>query len=280
MPVLKRGSSGPEVTNLQQRLEKLGFDPNGIDGDFGPGTYAAVIAFQNSKGLKADGKVGPNTLAALNLTGDAATASSSPPVAETTNGDGDAGLSRTLTDNDYKQAAELLKCEIAAIKAVAQVESDGGGFLPDGRPKILFERHKFHEFTGGAFAAKHPDISNPSQGGYGVTGGIHQWDRFNEAFALNPTAAIQACSWGKFQAMGFNFKRCGFATLDDFHAAMLKSEREHLKAFCNFITNSNLDGALRNRKWATFALRYNGRTYRKNKYDTKLAAAYIKYSKQ
>jgi hypothetical protein len=280
MPVLKKGSSGSEVTSLQQRLKELGFDPNGVDGNFGPGTRDAVVAFQKSKGLEADGKVGPSTLAALNLNG--AAASGATPVAEPTNGGGDgtaAGPSTILNEDDYKQAAELLKCEVAAIKAVAEVESSGGGFLPDGRPKILFERHKFHKFTGGAFAAKHPDISRPSAGGYGAAG-IHQWDRFKIAFGLNPTAAIKACSWGKFQAMGFNFGLCGFATLDDFHAAMLKSESEHLKAFCHFITNRKLDGALRNRKWATFAAGYNGKNYKINKYDIKLAAAFKKYSKQ
>lgn len=69
MPVLKRDSSGPDVMNLQSMLKQLGFDPNGIDGHFGPGTEAAVIAFQTSKGLVADGIVGPNTMAALQASG-------------------------------------------------------------------------------------------------------------------------------------------------------------------------------------------------------------------
>jgi putative chitinase len=65
MPILKQGSSGPDVQDLQQKLEDLGFDPNGVDGNFGPGTKAAVVAFQQSKGLQADGLAGPATLAAL-----------------------------------------------------------------------------------------------------------------------------------------------------------------------------------------------------------------------
>jgi peptidoglycan hydrolase-like protein with peptidoglycan-binding domain len=65
MPVLKKGSSGPDVLTLQSTLKQLGFDPNGVDGVFGPGTEAAVIAFQKSKGLTPDGIVGPNTMAAL-----------------------------------------------------------------------------------------------------------------------------------------------------------------------------------------------------------------------
>ncbi|HKS11391.1 MAG TPA: peptidoglycan-binding protein [Pyrinomonadaceae bacterium] len=65
MPVLKRGSSGPDVLTLQSTLQQLGFDPRGCDGVFGPGCEAAVIAFQTSKGLTADGMVGPATMAAL-----------------------------------------------------------------------------------------------------------------------------------------------------------------------------------------------------------------------
>ena len=65
MPVLKKGSSGPEVLTLQTSLKQLGFDPRGVDGVFGPGCESAVIAFQKAKGLTADGIVGPNTMAAL-----------------------------------------------------------------------------------------------------------------------------------------------------------------------------------------------------------------------
>jgi len=71
MPILKQGSSGPDVKALQQKLKDLGFDPNGTDGNFGPGTKKAVIAFQQSKGLQADGVVGPGTQAALDADGSA-----------------------------------------------------------------------------------------------------------------------------------------------------------------------------------------------------------------
>src|SRR6185503_17015837 len=69
MATLRRGSTGPEVTALQQRLTDLGFDPKGIDGRFGPNTVTAVKAFQQAKGLTVDGIVGPITRAALQLGG-------------------------------------------------------------------------------------------------------------------------------------------------------------------------------------------------------------------
>ena len=77
MPTLRQGSSGPDVKALQQQLRDLGFDPNGVDGNFGPGTRAALIAFQQSKGLQPDGIAGPATSAALQA-GDGSTNASSP----------------------------------------------------------------------------------------------------------------------------------------------------------------------------------------------------------
>src|SRR5580765_845245 len=65
--MLKLNSSGPDVTALQQALQTAGFSPGAIDGSFGLGTEAAVIAFQRSKGIGADGVVGPKTATALGL---------------------------------------------------------------------------------------------------------------------------------------------------------------------------------------------------------------------
>src|SRR6476646_6059938 len=84
MTTLQTGSSGPDVQALQQTLSDLGFDPNGIDGKFGPGTKAAVIAFQQSKGLQADGKVGPATMAARVAAGGPAVGAAPPASAAAT----------------------------------------------------------------------------------------------------------------------------------------------------------------------------------------------------
>lgn len=61
------GSRGSEVTQIQQRLQELGYDPGEADGIFGAKTKEAVIAFQKAQGLDADGIVGKNTLAALEI---------------------------------------------------------------------------------------------------------------------------------------------------------------------------------------------------------------------
>lgn len=64
-PTLRTGDFGAEVETLQRALVKHGFDPAGIDGQFGPGTRAAVVQFQRAKGLAADGVVGAGTWRAL-----------------------------------------------------------------------------------------------------------------------------------------------------------------------------------------------------------------------
>ncbi len=83
MPILKQGSSGPDVQDLQQKLKALGFDPNGVDGNFGPGTKKAVIAFQQRKGLQADGIAGPATIAALQTASGGGTDSTGAATAKT-----------------------------------------------------------------------------------------------------------------------------------------------------------------------------------------------------
>jgi cell wall-associated NlpC family hydrolase len=63
--MLRRGSSGPAVVNLQKALAAAGFNPHGFDGKFGPKTEAALLAFQKSAHITVDGKAGPQTNAAL-----------------------------------------------------------------------------------------------------------------------------------------------------------------------------------------------------------------------
>jgi hypothetical protein len=52
-------------------------------------------------------------------------------------------MSKLLTDVDIQVLAQEFEIDQAAIKAVKEVESSGSGFLPSGRPTILFEGHIF-----------------------------------------------------------------------------------------------------------------------------------------
>jgi hypothetical protein len=65
--LLRIGSKGDVVRQLQTKLQESGFDPGPVDGKFGNSTRKAVVEFQASKKLEADGIVGPVTLEALGL---------------------------------------------------------------------------------------------------------------------------------------------------------------------------------------------------------------------
>ena len=65
--VLRQGSSGGEVKEVQRRLKMWGYYKGSVDGVFGAGTKAAVISFQKKNGLTPDGVVGKATYKALGM---------------------------------------------------------------------------------------------------------------------------------------------------------------------------------------------------------------------
>ncbi|MYM70528.1 DUF3380 domain-containing protein [Pseudoduganella sp. FT55W] len=256
----KFGDHGAEVENLQKRLTSSGH-PVPVTGYFDHGTEAAVMAVQKAKGLVVDGIAGPKTFIALR----------------------GVTLPHHLTDADLVNAAELLGVQVAAVRAVNEVESVGQGMLPDGRPKILFERHVFwkrleaHGIDPAPIAAHKPALVSQERGGY--QGGAAEYMRLAGAMLICEAAAYEACSWGAFQIMGYHWKDLGYESLAEFVAAMEESEAEQLGAFVRFIAqDAALLAALKARKWSTFAKLYNGPDYARNLYDAKLAQAYTKYS--
>ncbi|MEX1045878.1 MAG: N-acetylmuramoyl-L-alanine amidase [Actinomycetota bacterium] len=67
MRIIRPGSRGEDVRDVQQRIVALGgtIEPNELEGLYGQSTEAAVRAFQQKRGLLADGMVGPETWGAL-----------------------------------------------------------------------------------------------------------------------------------------------------------------------------------------------------------------------
>lgn len=186
----------------------------------------------------------------------------------------------TLTDADFIRAARRLRCDVPAIKAVAQVESRGAGFLATGEPKILFEAHIFDRLTAGRFRRSHPRLSSPKWDKSLYAGsGAGEHKRLQEAVDLDRDAALQSASWGRFQIMGFNWKLVGRPSLQAFVNAQYRSEGEHLNDFVGYVVGRHLDDELREHRWTAFAAGYNGPGYAQNHYDTKMAAAYARLNK-
>lgn len=184
-----------------------------------------------------------------------------------------------LRPEDFFDDALKIGCEVAAIRAVAEVESRGGGFDPEGFPKTLFEGHWFYRLTKGKYATVAPDLCYPkwTKQFYGK-GWLEEKVRLARACELDRTAALQSASWGMFQIMGFNHVQCGFKTVQQFVNAMCASEDSQLAVFTQYIINTGLAKYLIAKDWASFAHLYNGPEYTRNQYDKKLGQAYTKYS--
>jgi len=150
MSVLQEGSNGSGVLELQNALAKKGFDPGTIDGNFGPGTEAAVLAFQRSESLTPDGIVGPETRAALGLSQDTkeevsvkllqdVTASVTVEQVSKMCPDAPLGHIRIHLPNVLKALSEVaLGDQAMVLMAIATIRAETAGFEPISEFKSRF----------------------------------------------------------------------------------------------------------------------------------------------
>ncbi|WKN43030.1 N-acetylmuramidase domain-containing protein [Tunicatimonas pelagia] len=224
--------------------------------------------------------------------------------------------SKVLSDEEIKQALTQLKEEegieltMPVVRAVVEVESSGQGHLPNGKPKILFEGHRFsywlkkQGFTEAEiknWQRRHPSIVYSRWTTEHYLGGEDEYRRLELARTIDAKSAVYATSWGLFQMLGENLEhnlrervRKGAAQDDlyyrdyeDFERKQEVSEYHHFLDFLAFIKTKQVDGtplvdfiSEKNRgnyDWDRFAFGYNGSGYKRNQYDLKLRTAYRKY---
>ncbi|WP_445672435.1 N-acetylmuramidase domain-containing protein [Pseudomonas inefficax] len=269
MTTLKHGERSQAVRELQRKLNERGAKLV-TDGVFGDTTEAAVRAYQAKVGLVSDGIAGPKTLASLQ----------------------GSNTLQLLKHADLVNASQRLGVPVAAVYALNEVESQGRGFLDNGKPLILYERHIMYRQLqvtrapeddqeqlrqrADDLAKQAPALVNPKAGGY--IGGTSEHQRLAQARQIDEVSALESASWGAFQVMGFHWKRLGYASVHDFVATMVRSEADQLEAFVRFIeTDASLLKALKGLKWATVAKLYNGPDYQRNLYDVKLERAFERH---
>jgi len=194
-------------------------------------------------------------------------------------------LSRTVA------VAKAHRIEPQALLAVVEVESAGKSMEMDGKtPCLLFERHIFYrelkkagktlqlaraEANGLAVSAWSPSTQYKDEGTSEKRPAL-----FNRAANIDEECAIRSCSWGVGQTMGFLAEEMKFTNA----RAMLAYMRAggvpaQVECMVREIENKSLGPKLNAHSWAAFAKVYNGPGYATNHYDTKMAAAYIKWSK-
>lgn len=177
--------------------------------------------------------------------------------------------------------AKSLGVEPAALLAVAEVES-AGVYSWNGRPPIRFEGHYFYKLLSGAKRAKAVKMGLASPRA-GAVKNPSSWDAryalLQRAREIDADAANASTSWGLGQVMGAHWKKLGFVNV----AALVRLAESgvdgQIELMARYIRVFGLVDELQRKGWAEFARQYNGKNYRSNRYDVKMAAAYKTYSK-
>ena len=190
-----------------------------------------------------------------------------------------------LTDEDFREVAEELGVEVAAIKAVVEIEAGTKheGFWANGKPIINFDLSMFRKFAArnkinlSRYQRSHAVVfAKPNRARYGSYQAAQQ-ARLDAARTIDDKTAIEGTFWGMFQLGGFNWKVCGTSSPDEFVRLMSRSERDQLELFAEFIRETGMLPLLKAKNWSAFARRFNGPSYARRGYHTRLARAYAKH---
>jgi len=190
------------------------------------------------------------------------------------------GKGRKLDDIDLPRLGRLIGVGEDEIHAVLDVETRGGGFDSQGRPKMLFEPHVFHRELGEAKRrlAVTQGLAYPRWGERSYP--KDSYPRLLQAIKIDRPAALRSASWGLGQIMGFNCRSAGYPTAEAMVEDFLDDEEKHLEAMISFIIAEGLDDELRRHDWSGFARGYNGAGYAKHGYHLKLAERFAWWQKR
>lgn len=186
----------------------------------------------------------------------------------------------SLTEKDFVEVANELGVEVAAIKAIVEIEAGKSlmGLTAEGEPLVNYSANSFVKNARrlgvdiSRAKKEHPKaFTRPARTV------AENYERLSEAMAVDTMAAVASTYWGMFQIGGFNYKLCGTDTPGEFARLMSRSEHDQLRLFANFLRNCGMVDAVRGKNWHKFARMYNGPSYYKRGYHTRLANAYKKY---
>lgn len=141
------------------------------------------------------------------------------------------------------------------LEAFIRVESGGKGFdTKTGKILIQFEpswyRKKAPYAPSGAWSVNKIEVQSK------------EWIAFNNAFDINPIAAMESTSIGLPQIMGFHWKRLGYNSVSDMWQSFTNSLIDQLCALIRFIeTDKRLLKAFQDKDYHMMAMLYNGSGY-------------------
>ena len=169
-----------------------------------------------------------------------------------------------INDNDYATTAKDLGVEKEVLMAIASQESKHASFKAVKQATILFERHKMYRLlikkgntkaSVDALSKKYPSIVNEDSGGHND---MTSYEKLKIAKSIDYDCAIQSCSWGKFQVMGFHYANL-YSSPRELEKAMNMCELQQFKYFVLYLKKTNgMVNALKSKNWEEIATLYNG----------------------
>lgn len=199
---------------------------------------------------------------------------------------------KALEDIDLPRIGHKIGVGEDIVHATIDVETGGRWTDSKGRLPMLYEPHVAYRNSSGAKRAAlvKAGLAYPSWGEKPYP--KDSYPNFMRAYAIDPDAALKACSWGGPQILGENYALAGFVSPEAMVKAFLADQDQQLEGMINFIIGANLDDELQTLQakmkrgekiTATdcipFVRGYNGKGYAKNGYHTKYAAALNKWIK-
>jgi hypothetical protein len=181
-------------------------------------------------------------------------------------------------------AARPLGLAAAHLLAVAEVETGlNAGASVGGRvePLIRFEGLYFdRRLSGEKLArARAEGLASPTAGAIAnPSGQAARWRMLERAAAIDRKAAWESTSWGLGQVMGAHWAWLGYVSVDALAADARAGIAGQFRLMALYIDKASLADTLRRADWQAFARGYNGPAFRRNAYDTKIAAAYARHA--
>ncbi len=197
--VLRQGSTGAEVKEVQRRLKNWGYYTGAVDGIFGAGTKKAVVAFQKKNGLTADGIVGKATYAALGMN-DSYNALNGNGGSGTSSGRPSSGVPSNYTSSDLYLLAKAIYAEgrgesytgQVAIGAVILNRVKSKSF-PNSVSGVIYQKGAFTAVTDGQINLE------PNQTAYNAArDAMNGWDpTYGCLYYYNPAVATSSWIFGR-----------------------------------------------------------------------------------
>lgn len=180
----RRGSSGSEVRQIQEKLKRWGYYNGSVDGIYGSKTEAAVKKFQRANGLTADGIAGKNTLAAMGINSNSSSGSS---------GSNDLNLLSKVVYSEARGEPYVGQVAVAAV-VLNRISSSS---FPNSMSGVVYQAGAFDAVSDGQI-----NLTPNATARKAAQDAINGWDpTYGAIYYFNPATATSKWIWSRPQVL-------------------------------------------------------------------------------